>query len=314
VSQAFSPYHFCLSKQQTQLLVPPVPPTHPLKRSNGKTILGNIKSASRTVDGVGLTNNHIVNGVDVIGTPGKPGGSKVVCAACPDAVTVTKVMDLYESRLTIVAPKVSSMSRDASDSDDGGDAESVLLPLAMVVFTELDSDKSGDLDRDEVRQLFNKVLHEEVEDDDFDMVFKRMDRNKDGKINFEEFKLYLPKFPKVSLLAELAFESMDKDDSDTITLTEIEEALSFYGINDEDKNPEDQVDVDALFDDLDDDLDGAVTYAEFKGAFLDLVRNLKEKERERKRARKAKRKSKKALKKQTTKVLPKSTKWGLEEV
>ena len=56
---------------------------------------------------------------------------------------------------------------DNSDEEAGVSTESVLLPLAMTVFAEIDSDKSGDLDRDEVRQLFNKVLHEEVEDDDF---------------------------------------------------------------------------------------------------------------------------------------------------
>ena len=95
------------------------------------------------------------------------------------------------------------------------------------------------------------------------------------------------------------------------TTHEIEEALSFYGINDEDKNPEDRLDIDALFDDLDDDLDGVVTYSEFKGAFLDLVRDVKKTERERKRARKAKRKSRKARLNQANKVLPMR---GMEEV
>lgn len=232
--------------------------------------------------------------------------------ACPDTATAAQVVNLFASSRNVVAPGATDMRRgDNSDEEAGVSTESVLLPLAMTVFAEIDSDKSGDLDRDEVRQLFNKVLHEEVEDDDFNKVFKKMDRNKDGKINFEEFKLYLPKFPKVSLLAELAFESMDKDDSDTITMKEIEEALSFYGINDEDKNPEDRLDIDALFDDLDDDLDGVVTYSEFKGAFLDLVRDVKKTERERKRARKAKRKSRKARQNQANKVLPMR---GMEEV
>ena len=291
----------------SNLLVPT--PDSPFS-SNGVILLGNIKSATRTENGIGLTDSRCPNGVDVIGTPGKPGGSRVMCAACPDADTAMQVIDLFASRLA-VAPGTKDMRRgNDSDSEDETGVESVLLPLAMAVFAELDSDKSGDLDREEVRELFNKVLQEEVEDEDFNKVFKKMDRNKDGKIDFEEFKLYLPKFPKVSRLAELAFEGMDKDDDEAITLKEVKEALSVYGINDEDKNPEDRVDVEALFDDLDDDLDGEVTYAEFKGAFMDLVRDLKKRERERKKERKSKRKSKKARKK-TLKVLPKG---GLEEV
>jgi len=146
-----------------------------------------------------------------------------------------------------------------------------------------------------VRALFDEVLGEPVEDEDFAGVFEAMDRNHDGKIDFEEYKRYLPKFPKVSRLAELAFQSMDKDTNDRVTKAELQQAFAQFGVNDEDKV--DRLDIDSLFEDLDDDENGAVSFAEFGDAFQLLIDALKAKEKKRKKKKKKKKKNKKKKKK-----------------
>ena len=289
--------------------------------SNGELLLG------------GITNClQIGKNLDLLGRPGKPGGSVSVSIGAPSTSLASNVNTLFTkaqryARRNVPVPVPKEMHRrlepatkivpatttttttttnESDDMDDDaddeirygdyGDLESILLPIAKAAFAKFDTDGSGGLDEAEVRALFDQVLGEPVEDDDFSGVFEAMDRNSDGKIDFEEYKRYLPKFPKVSRLAELAFQSMDKNADDRVTKAELQQAFTQFGVNDEDKV--DRFDVDSLFEDLDSDENGAVSFTEFGDAFQLLLDALKDQERKRKKQKKKKKKKKKQKKKQ----------------
>ena len=141
--------------------------------------------------------------VEVTGTPCKPGGSTNILVATPDVACAAQISTLFQQ--TMVAPTPNDMDRtkvaplQGKEVDDNGEnvdsfIVSALLPVAKIAFAKLDADGSGDLDAAEVRQLFVEVLGQPVEDDDFSTVFEKMDRNKDGRIDFSEFERFLPKF------------------------------------------------------------------------------------------------------------------------
>ncbi len=54
-------------------------------------------------------------------------------------------------------------------------------------FKSYDRNKSGDIDAKEFRQVCKDLGHGDITDDKIEELFKRVDKNSDGVINWEEF-------------------------------------------------------------------------------------------------------------------------------
>ena len=63
-------------------------------------------------------------------------------------------------------------------------------------FVAWDADNSGDVDRDELRQVFRDVIGREISGSELDRVFERLDKDKSGKIEWEEFVDYFANLSK----------------------------------------------------------------------------------------------------------------------
>ena len=70
----------------------------------------------------------------------------------------------------------------------------VLFPFQnrflVIVFQVLDDDTSGCLDREEIREAFDAVLHIAPTDAEFETAVTEMDRDGDGLVSFQEFRKF----------------------------------------------------------------------------------------------------------------------------
>ena len=96
---------------------------------------------------------------------------------------------------------------------------------------KIDKNKDGTLTLDEMRQGLSTILQK----DEIDEIFKSIDSNNTGKIDYTEFlaasidqKLYL----REERLMEV-FQMIDKNNSGKISKKEIKKALKLEGIDDE---------------------------------------------------------------------------------
>ena len=99
------------------------------------------------------------------------------------------------------------------------------------IFMKIDKNKDGTLTLDEMRQGLSTILQK----DEIDEIFKSIDSNNTGKIDYTEFlaasidqKLYL----REERLMEV-FQMIDKNNSGKISKKEIKKALKLEGIDDE---------------------------------------------------------------------------------
>ena len=143
------------------------------------------------------------------------------------------------------------------------EGNSPLIAIAKIIFAELDWDNTGALVKQDIRRELKNILDDPMAEDEFEKVFQQMDENSDGLVSFDGFMRQLPAFPKASRLAELVFDSIDCNESDSITKQEICKAMAGFGVG--------EGDVDAWFAELDQNGDGIITYDQFRSAFEDLL-------------------------------------------
>ena len=80
-------------------------------------------------------------------------------------------------------------------------------------FRAIDTDNSGDIDRDELAQVVTKLGHS----DDLSTILADMDENSDGSISFDEFSGWW----QMSACSERIATSIDEDDSDFVAIDEL---------------------------------------------------------------------------------------------
>jgi calcium-dependent protein kinase len=139
----------------------------------------------------------------------------------------------------------------------------------MQVFEELDEDKDGLLKRDEVLKGYEKYnLANELDEGGVDEIVARIDRNKNGSIDYTEF--VIATINRKKLLAkgnlEATFKLIDKDGSKSITAEELKDFFAGQGQHEWD----DKV-WDALLREVDENSDGEISYAEFKSMMFKLL-------------------------------------------
>ena len=67
-------------------------------------------------------------------------------------------------------------------------SEKAITDLSKTIFESYDFDKNGFLDKNELETLLKKFFPEKTLDQEgFDALFDKCDKNKDGKISREEF-------------------------------------------------------------------------------------------------------------------------------
>ena len=104
------------------------------------------------------------------------------------------------------------------------------------VFRVVDVDGNGEIDKDELRQLFAKIDCS-IPQEELDNVMKELDANNDGKITEEDFMVwYLKSESRISARVGPIFKIFDTDESGTIDRSKIRELLETLepGVADDD--------------------------------------------------------------------------------
>ena len=149
------------------------------------------------------------------------------------------------------------------------------------LFDEFDSDKSGDIDRAEIRKILLHVfktmgVNKEVTEQDIDGFIKDFDHDKNGNISWDDFtnnehcitffNHYVP--PKVLpenviMPVDMIFQKYDKDKNGTLDLKELKNCLqdvfATLGVN----KVATESDVKLFFKDYDNNADGSITREDF---------------------------------------------------
>lgn len=123
------------------------------------------------------------------------------------------------------------------------------------MFQAIDTDKSGTLTIDELREALKRKGHL-IPEHDLQRLVKSADVNGDGTIDYEEFlaaTLHLSKLQEDEHLLK-AFKFFDADNSGYITKEELIQALAKYG---------DLGHIDEILKEVDKDNDGRIDYEEF---------------------------------------------------
>lgn len=93
------------------------------------------------------------------------------------------------------------------------------------VFRKVDVDDNGEIDREELAQLFAKLGHT-VANDELDDLMQELDHNKDGKITEEDFTVwYIQSEQQISSRVRVIFDYFDTDNSGTINHSKIKSLL-----------------------------------------------------------------------------------------
>jgi len=140
----------------------------------------------------------------------------------------------------------------------------------MKVFEELDEDKDGLLIKEEVLKGFQKynIVSELTEQNGIDEIINRIDRNKNGSIDYSEFVIATVNRKKLLAKSNLeaTFKLIDKDDSKALTIDELKDFFAGQGNHEWD----DQV-WEALLREVDENSDGEISYSEFKNMMFKMM-------------------------------------------
>jgi len=140
----------------------------------------------------------------------------------------------------------------------------------MKVFEELDEDKDGLLVKEEVLKGFQKynLVSELTEENGIDEIINRIDRNKNGSIDYSEFVIATVNRKKLLAKSNLeaTFKLIDKDESKALTIDELKDFFAGQGNHEWD----DQV-WEALLREVDENSDGQISYSEFKNMMFKML-------------------------------------------
>ena len=133
---------------------------------------------------------------------------------------------------------------------------------ACKLFNQIDVDDDGKINKDELFKGLKSRLNNKNLKKDVDLIFKNLDMNGNGYIEYEEFvRAAVNKniFLKEEIL-EFAFKFFDKDNSGEITLNEIKEVF----LNSVVKRSEEENSFKKIILEVDKDRDGKISYKEFE--------------------------------------------------
>ena len=133
------------------------------------------------------------------------------------------------------------------------------------LFEMMDKDGNGFVTAEEIQYMFTTTLGRSTSKSEMERILKRMDMNKDGKIEYEEFVDYMNQEKvicqdNVSEEEKLArmFKIFDKDGSGSIDHTELQAILSMTG------ESIDGEEVALIMEEVDKDKNGSIDFEEFK--------------------------------------------------
>ena len=133
---------------------------------------------------------------------------------------------------------------------------------ACKLFNQIDVDNDGKINKDELLQGLKNRLNNKNLKKDVELIFKNLDMNGNGYIEYEEFvRAAVNKniFLKDEIL-EFAFKFFDKDNSGEITLNEIKEVF----LNSVVKKSKEDISLKKIIEEVDKDRDGKISYKEFE--------------------------------------------------
>jgi calcium-dependent protein kinase len=127
------------------------------------------------------------------------------------------------------------------------------------VFTQLDTNKDGKLQYDELMTGFTEFYGQEFAKDEVDRIFKLVDTDHSNEIDFSEFVIATVQREKILTEDKLrrAFRMFDKDNSGSIDAGEIKKII---GVG---KNIDEAVWLEVLAE-VDENGDGEVSFEEFQ--------------------------------------------------
>ena len=125
------------------------------------------------------------------------------------------------------------------------------------VFRDCDTNGNGSLEPSEVRAAL-KMLGSQMNDQEFEVLYSAMDKDRDGHISYIEFKRVL--------YQRIVYETIDDDVNGSLNRAEIRESFEYLlelSINDDE--------FEMLYNDLEKDENGDVNFREFKTFFVSVV-------------------------------------------
>lgn len=143
---------------------------------------------------------------------------------------------------------------------------------ASKLFTEIDLNKDGKLEKDELEYAITKYygLNKSKAKSRADAIFKNIDTDNNGYIESEEFirACINPQIFTSNNYLRFAFNYFDNDKDGTISIQEIEN--KFYQ-NLKNKNDENRRQLRAMFDQIDINKDGLISFEEFSNMIKGII-------------------------------------------
>jgi Ca2+-binding EF-hand superfamily protein len=206
------------------------------------------------------------------------------------AITKTEFKNAMKKRNAKLFDKEITKMMERMDTNGDGTIDFKEF-ATMEIFRQFDADNDGEITDKEFKGGMTK-LNPSLSVKDVEMLFKFMDGNKDGRVDFKEFnnawrpKILEAKYPEVYKQIQDLFKQFDADGDGSITKTEFKNAMKRQDPKLQDKdieammkrmdtNGDGNIDFKEfaameIFKQFDVDNDGEITAAEFKGGLTRL--------------------------------------------
>eukprot|EP00884_Botryococcus_braunii_P004030 jgi/Botrbrau1/13628/Bobra.0373s0007.1 len=135
------------------------------------------------------------------------------------------------------------------------------------LFKSIDADGNGTITAEELKVAISKLSSKEVQDADLLSVMEKVDVDKSGQIDYEEFiaaTVNLHKLEREHILLE-AFKHFDTDSSGSLSTDEIREGLAKFGVT--------ESEISELVEKYDTNKDGMIDYDEFLALMKDTAKD-----------------------------------------
>ena len=139
------------------------------------------------------------------------------------------------------------------------------------LFCQIDTDSDGKIARDELFNGLNEQLENKITKEEFEEIYKNIDLNNSGFIDYEEFVVASVTkniFMRDNILST-AFKFFDKDNSGEITFNEIE--MMFKEAVNDGKTDVHQA-LKKILDEIDVNIDGKINFEEFANFMKQLIK------------------------------------------